>query len=1093
MPTALQMTPSDVDAAVRTTIGEASPDPQEQQAVAAVIRNRAINSGTSLTDVVHAPGQFESWKAHGGYLSSINPSSPTYQTVLARIAPVLSGQQLGDFHADSFYAPKAQAALGRPAPSWDNGTGTDIGATRFLKAGGHYGLGGAQHGSAAPMAASIPAPSSDDEGDDSAPPIPVAPAPPTPQEFAQRNGLTPTAAPQPPSPEEFARRNGLPSPSQSVAPAPISASMQRALADAKAQQGNVTLPERAIEPFANSFLVGSVPMMAGAINATTTAANNALSKVGITQGAGYSPEEAYDATRQVVQRGIAGIQARHPVISAAENIAPFLIDGPVKATGTAIERGLGGVAAKVIPKVAATPAGRLGARVASASVLGGIYGTNQGLSEGQDVPTALTQGAESAALTAPLALAGEGALGAASHLKVPAPKLILPVTGAAAGAALGTVAPKSLGLTPATGAMAGLGIGLGARGKGEPVVEPTPVERNTALDMVAKAGGGYEATADTLEAAHPTQLIPEPLGQKGADLVKAASPVAGGPLHDAIDERQAPSAVLDRVASGISDATGIHPEVAPVDLQQKVQDEQAALAQTKAQTLPRLVGSVQDATGIDPASAQMSVRDQIEAARAGPVRDAYEAALPGKPVWNPELAALSKEPEVRSAMYDAKRMLGSEAMVDNPAAKIASDGRKVISAADYQNWLKTGDDSFLRNGGQPAQVPTDRMWDLVKQNLDRSVTYNALGRPESSTQNAFAQKWSSAVRNATNKAIPGLQEARAVAGEQLSSQRAYDNGTDLWSAAKKAETLASLNRRWSALTPAEQAATQKGYLAEAYRRMENGKFNPDEAQSPFHKGAQQTMFGPAAKGLQATFAQESALAKTTKGPIETATTVGTNVWAKPPTPAVFDKFYSKLSEPEKEAVQHAYLAELYRRFAAGRLTAKAIAESPFHQAALKIMFGPRAAQIMESLKREQGLAISGKAIKDAVKHGPEPEKEHGGAAFGMTMAAAEHGLHPAALARGAIAGGMGKTVGTVVKAIKAGKTTPGVRAALGEILAQTPQITAKQLRLRNSAQQQAKLSQSPLKARLAQSALRGLAVAGGVAGAHALSGLGGNQ
>lgn len=48
-------------AAAKTVLGEASPDPDEQCAVALTIFNRAREDGSSLLRVVSAPGQFEGY------------------------------------------------------------------------------------------------------------------------------------------------------------------------------------------------------------------------------------------------------------------------------------------------------------------------------------------------------------------------------------------------------------------------------------------------------------------------------------------------------------------------------------------------------------------------------------------------------------------------------------------------------------------------------------------------------------------------------------------------------------------------------------------------------------------------------------------------------------------------------------------------------------------------------------------------------------------------------------------------------------------------------------------------------------------------
>jgi hypothetical protein len=125
----------DEDMAVRTVIGEAKGEgARGWQAVAGVIRNRSRQAKQSFRDVVLAPNQFEPWGARRRELEAIDPSSSTYRQVASAILPVLRGEA-GDptGGATHFYAPKAQAALGRAVPSWDNGHGMDIGNHRFFK------------------------------------------------------------------------------------------------------------------------------------------------------------------------------------------------------------------------------------------------------------------------------------------------------------------------------------------------------------------------------------------------------------------------------------------------------------------------------------------------------------------------------------------------------------------------------------------------------------------------------------------------------------------------------------------------------------------------------------------------------------------------------------------------------------------------------------------------------------------------------------------------------------------------------------------------------------------------------------------------
>lgn len=134
------------DAMVRTVAGEAGAEPLVgQQAVASVIMNRANGAGVSPRDVVFAPNQFEPWNggAARARLEAMNPSSPEYQNILNNVVrPVMSGQtQDPTGGATHFYAPVAQSALGRSAPSWATGTPTVIGGHNFYKVG--YGPGSA--------------------------------------------------------------------------------------------------------------------------------------------------------------------------------------------------------------------------------------------------------------------------------------------------------------------------------------------------------------------------------------------------------------------------------------------------------------------------------------------------------------------------------------------------------------------------------------------------------------------------------------------------------------------------------------------------------------------------------------------------------------------------------------------------------------------------------------------------------------------------------------------------------------------------------------------------------------------------------------
>jgi len=149
----------DEDYAIRTIIGEAkNQNDVGKRAVAGVIRNRANGAGQSYKDIVLAKSQFEPWShtKTRNYITGIGKDSPLYQQIAQTVLPVLRGEAPDPTNgATHFYAPKAQKALGRPTPDFDNGKGIDIGDHRFF----HLGYSGnGRHGTKA-ASVSVPKPS----------------------------------------------------------------------------------------------------------------------------------------------------------------------------------------------------------------------------------------------------------------------------------------------------------------------------------------------------------------------------------------------------------------------------------------------------------------------------------------------------------------------------------------------------------------------------------------------------------------------------------------------------------------------------------------------------------------------------------------------------------------------------------------------------------------------------------------------------------------------------------------------------------------------------------------------------------------------
>lgn len=131
--------PTSRDLAIRTIYGEAAREPDEgKAAVAAVIRNRVAAGrfgGDDVRGVVLAKNQFEPWNRADARsrMMSLKPGMPDYDRIGQIVDGVWSGQVADPTKgATHFFAPQAQAALGRSVPAWAQGEGQVIGRHTFF-------------------------------------------------------------------------------------------------------------------------------------------------------------------------------------------------------------------------------------------------------------------------------------------------------------------------------------------------------------------------------------------------------------------------------------------------------------------------------------------------------------------------------------------------------------------------------------------------------------------------------------------------------------------------------------------------------------------------------------------------------------------------------------------------------------------------------------------------------------------------------------------------------------------------------------------------------------------------------------------------
>ena len=123
------------DLIIRTIAAETSgKTPEESQAIAHVILNRIASGkyGASPEAVLFARKQFEPWSNPNGsnYPMRFTPESRRYGLGQTALDAALGAEDITK-GATNFWAPKAQAALGRRPPKWGRTGGVDIGETRF--------------------------------------------------------------------------------------------------------------------------------------------------------------------------------------------------------------------------------------------------------------------------------------------------------------------------------------------------------------------------------------------------------------------------------------------------------------------------------------------------------------------------------------------------------------------------------------------------------------------------------------------------------------------------------------------------------------------------------------------------------------------------------------------------------------------------------------------------------------------------------------------------------------------------------------------------------------------------------------------------
>lgn len=343
----------DRDALIRTVAGEAANQPDDGQvAVASVALNRARNRGKTPTEIVLERNQFEPWgnAETASRLMSLTPDNPQYKRAAAAVDRALAGEDPTG-GASHFYAPRAQAALGRAKPGWDNGTGRAIGDHLFFS-----------------LEGSSPAPAQDAESWDA---FPVAESvqqtagdAPAPMEVEVNEGVRNVDGrafigdrDMGPWEDYWTKQRQSQSDRQARVEREADPEYQRALADARRGSENVPDQLRAVG------LGGTLGFLAD-INAEAQGLLQGLENAG-RKVSGQEIEYGADMARQAARDAVRDDQAKYAAENPIENFA-------LQAAGGLLTPGLAAGGNYI---AAATGAGKL----ARAGQVGAAYGALSGV------------------------------------------------------------------------------------------------------------------------------------------------------------------------------------------------------------------------------------------------------------------------------------------------------------------------------------------------------------------------------------------------------------------------------------------------------------------------------------------------------------------------------------------------------------------------------------------------------------------------------------------------------------------------------------------------------------------------------------------
>lgn len=966
---------------------------------------------------------------------------------------------------------------------------------------------------------------------------------------------------------------GVPLDNAGVVQAPQSPGYQKALAQAQQNPNalatglaNAFNPETAlsqnkpeVRPFnsaLNGYLFHSLPVIQGGANAIGQALNNIINK-----NSGVSAKEAYQAGRDASQQDLSSFGQRHPILNTAADLG-----GQITTSAALPEaRGLG-----------------LGARLlAGAAKVGGqsaLTGAGSAASEGQSpadiAKSAAVQGAIGTALS-PIGEAGElGAQAFKSAGGKAAARLLLP---SAIGAGVGGGTAYQLTHNPvdmAKGAVAGSALfgapGLVKSKTAQKVLSsliPNAEDKSAALMSLTKGVGAEtpEGAATVLEQ-HPGKSVVEALNANHReDLMQTAGELNPNNLQHAqgvIEARQAPGTVKGRLKSAVNNSVGSniddisdviakapHEEANNIALKSAAEKTNAEARtaserfEAEANATPQSlvengVKGISKALDVDPRTAESDWEGVAKNNRetvSSPLWKKVETDAPVDTKVHNDLMA--KEPVVRQAFADAKRVLGPEAEVENPkyvppvpqrnisdlsqdelkalvAKGIRSGELKGTSTAELQDFYNKENSQPISN--EPPTLPTQKAWIQIERNLRRMVPRNDISKTVnySDSRTIEIEDTQRKVNAANKQHFEGLSEAKAASGEDLGSLHANETAFKFNPKSLNSESAEKFIDRYNGLGDMQQKAARYGYMERFFQKFrENPVATAKEyLNSDQHQKVMKTMFGDKAEYLNAQLGATLEAAerpKNIKAPKDTVyeTPVGDTIakakkLISKENAAEFNHGYDNDSEYQ-HLYKDTYTDHLNQTINSikspeGNIEPKHLNEaehlvtSDFHKEVQNKIYGKeKADQIRESIRQEIALAKHGKEVS-GFEPKPQGNKEPLGTGLsGAFGGMSQIGAGPMGVLKGVVTGAsVAKNYQVVEHAIhlaKQGDMTPAARQHLGQVLAQPTEQVAKDLREAAAAKRNMKASQSQIAKRVGHGAALVGANAIGPPITHALS------